>query len=206
MVPDTRRRLEDQPANRRWSRAWDPVGRPGVGPGLFDCCEGCCRSQRDLSADEGGGDEETRTPDPLLAKEMLCQLSYVPAMSFREVVGAPGLEPGTSALSGPRSNQLSYAPRRHCRPSHRCRHLCCRTSQSPADDGKAAHRVCAFASQATPPPMSVPAIRSTDLAVWSQSELGPHGTASRSSCLTWDAFLPPPPKQERKEACSLERR
>ena len=25
-------------------------------------------------------------------------------------VGAPGLEPGTSALSGPRSNQLSYAP------------------------------------------------------------------------------------------------
>ena len=27
----------------------------------------------------GGGDEETRTPDPLLAKEMLCQLSYVPA-------------------------------------------------------------------------------------------------------------------------------
>ena len=28
---------------------------------------------------DGGGDEETRTPDPLLAKEMLCQLSYVPA-------------------------------------------------------------------------------------------------------------------------------
>ena len=32
-------------------------------------------------------------------------------------VGAPGLEPGTSALSGPRSNRLSYAPasrgRRH---------------------------------------------------------------------------------------------
>ena len=29
-------------------------------------------------AGQGGGDEETRTPDPLLAKEMLCQLSYVP--------------------------------------------------------------------------------------------------------------------------------
>ena len=27
------------------------------------------------AAGEGGGDEETRTPDPLLAKEMLCQLS-----------------------------------------------------------------------------------------------------------------------------------
>ena len=60
----------------------------------------------------GGGDEETRTPDPLLAKEMLCQLSYVPSGSGgQRVVGAPGLEPGTSALSGPRSNQLSYAPR-----------------------------------------------------------------------------------------------
>ena len=28
----------------------------------------------------------------------------------RSRVGAPGLEPGTSALSGPRSNHLSYAP------------------------------------------------------------------------------------------------
>ena len=28
-----------------------------------------------------GGDEETRTPDPLLAKEMLYQLSYVPVRS-----------------------------------------------------------------------------------------------------------------------------
>ena len=27
---------------------------------------------------QSGGDEETRTPDPLLAKEMLFQLSYVP--------------------------------------------------------------------------------------------------------------------------------
>jgi hypothetical protein len=44
---------------------------PGVVPGLFD-----------LHAAGGGGDggdEETRTPDPLLAKEVLYQLSYVPA-------------------------------------------------------------------------------------------------------------------------------
>jgi hypothetical protein len=34
------------------------------------------------------------------------------------VVGAPGLEPGTSALSGPRSDRLSYAPRR---PPASCR-------------------------------------------------------------------------------------
>jgi hypothetical protein len=32
------------------------------------------------------------------------------------LVGAPGLEPGTSVLSGPRSNHLSYAPRRWCGP------------------------------------------------------------------------------------------
>ena len=59
-----------------------------------------------LSSRRGGvgGDEETRTPDPLLAKEMLCQLSYVPS---REVVGVSGLEPETSALSGQCSNQLS---------------------------------------------------------------------------------------------------
>ena len=54
-----------------------------------------------------GGDEETRTPDPLLAKEMLCQLSYVPAAWLGYVVGVSGLEPETSALSGQRSNQLS---------------------------------------------------------------------------------------------------
>jgi hypothetical protein len=36
-----------------------------------------------------GGDEETRTPDPLLAKEMLFQLSYAPfkALDHRTVRG-----------------------------------------------------------------------------------------------------------------------
>ena len=33
-----------------------------------------------------------------------------PRSAARRWVGAPGLEPGTSALSGPRSNRLSYAP------------------------------------------------------------------------------------------------
>ena len=42
----------------------------GMGPDLFDL------RWRRRSGD--GGDEETRTPDPLLAKEMLYQLSYVP--------------------------------------------------------------------------------------------------------------------------------
>ena len=65
--------------------------------------------------DRAGGDEETRTPDPLLAKEMLFQLSYVP-VELRDsvgsilavgMVGVSGLEPETSALSGQCSNQLS---------------------------------------------------------------------------------------------------
>ena len=65
------------------------------------------RSPADDSSAGGGGDEETRTPDPLLAKEMLCQLSYVPGGRVMLLVGVSGLEPETSALSGQCSNQLS---------------------------------------------------------------------------------------------------
>ena len=97
-----------------------------------------------------GGAEETRTPDPLRAREVLSQLSYGPffvlrpralvrlrlslfssrywfarwptkvsspsysrlalvlvSTRCRSVVGHGGLEPPTSVLSGPRSNQLS---------------------------------------------------------------------------------------------------
>ena len=59
-----------------------------------------------------GGDEESRTPDPLLARQVLSQLSYTPTF-FRAsqiVVGLSGLEPPTSRLSGVRSNHLSYKP------------------------------------------------------------------------------------------------
>ena len=71
-----------------------------------------------------GGAEEIRTPDLRRAKAALSQLSYGPAgvppcpshsavlsatqHSWR--VGVPGIEPGTSVLSGPRSNRLSYTP------------------------------------------------------------------------------------------------
>lgn len=48
-----------------------------------------------------GGGKRTRTADILLAKQALYQLSYTPS------VGHPGLEPGTSPLSGVRSNHLS---------------------------------------------------------------------------------------------------
>lgn len=40
----------------------------------------------------------------------LCSLYPVSCVPFPQTVGAPRLELGTSALSGPRSNQLSYAP------------------------------------------------------------------------------------------------
>ena len=50
------------------------------------------------------GDEGIRTLDPLLARQVLSQLSYTPIM------GLSGLEPPTSRLSGVRSNRLSYKP------------------------------------------------------------------------------------------------
>ena len=57
-----------------------------------------------LSTDTG--DEEIRTLDPLLARQVLSQLSYIPL----SLMGLSGLEPPTSRLSGVRSNQLSYRP------------------------------------------------------------------------------------------------
>ena len=74
------------------------------------------------------GDGEIRTLDPLLARQVLSQLSYTPigcgssflffkkqsllffCMSFPTQVGLSGLEPPTSRLSGVRSNRLSYKP------------------------------------------------------------------------------------------------
>ena len=53
-----------------------------------------------LSKNHGGG-ERSRTDDPLLAKQVLSQLSYTPS----SVVGLVGIEPTTSRLSGVRSNQ-----------------------------------------------------------------------------------------------------
>ena len=60
-----------------------------------------------------GGDDGIRTHDPLLAGQVLSQLSYTPILSpaFSSLlVGSSGLEPPTSRLSGARSNQLSYEP------------------------------------------------------------------------------------------------
>jgi hypothetical protein len=55
-----------------------------------------------------GGAEGIRTPDLRRAKAALSQLSYGPAGA--RGVGQPGIEPGTSVLSGLRSSRLSYWP------------------------------------------------------------------------------------------------
>ncbi len=55
-----------------------------------------------------GGASRDRTDDPLLAKQVLSQLSYGPNM--RILVGLGRFELPTSPLSGVRSNQLSYRP------------------------------------------------------------------------------------------------
>jgi hypothetical protein len=58
-----------------------------------------------------GGASRDRTGDPLLAKQVLSQLSYGPIGSdHRRLVGLGRFELPTSPLSGVRSDQLSYRP------------------------------------------------------------------------------------------------
>ena len=62
-----------------------------------------------------GGAERDRTVDPLLAKQVLSQLSYSPIVisitdDTVKVVGLGRFELPTSPLSWVRSNQLSYRP------------------------------------------------------------------------------------------------
>jgi hypothetical protein len=56
-----------------------------------------------------GGASRDRTDDPLLAKQVLSQLSYGP-FNLLGLVGLGRVELPTSPLSGVRSNQLSYRP------------------------------------------------------------------------------------------------
>ena len=57
---------------------------------------------------QNGGADRDRTGDPRLAKPVLSQLSYNPWRIL--LVGLARFELATSALSGLRSNQLSYRP------------------------------------------------------------------------------------------------
>ena len=71
-------------------------------------------SERALSGANNGGASRDRTDDPLLAKQMLSQLSYgpgnLPDHDLPRMVGLAGFEPATPRLSSVCSNQLSYRP------------------------------------------------------------------------------------------------
>ena len=77
---DTQRRLERRPEPSVGQRVWEARslrGLPDIQMAYVEPAQ--CRSLDGPPIGVlGGGDEETRTPDPLLAKEMLFQLSYVP--------------------------------------------------------------------------------------------------------------------------------
>ena len=57
-----------------------------------------------------GGASRDRTDDPLLAKQVLSQLSYGPFSQIPRMVGLGRFELPASPLSGVRSDQLSYRP------------------------------------------------------------------------------------------------
>ena len=80
MDPDTRRRFGGP--------ACEPSFVAGLDPVVSGCPEVFTLLLPFAAGGSGGGDEETRTPDPLLAKEMLCQLSYVPVT--QESAGSGG--------------------------------------------------------------------------------------------------------------------
>jgi hypothetical protein len=62
-----------------------------------------------------GGADRDRTGDPLVANQVLSQLSYSPTHGI--LVGLGRVELPTSPLSGVRSSQLSYRPGFPCRNS-----------------------------------------------------------------------------------------
>ena len=77
-----------------------------------------------------GGADRDRTGDPLLAKQVLSQLSYSPIL---DMVGLGRVELPTSPLSGVRSSHLSYRPVGRL-PEHRGRRLNVHTGKAGTDD------------------------------------------------------------------------
>ena len=80
-------------------------------------CNSIARRLAPAPLNQTGGDGRNRTDDPLLAKQVLYQLSYIPSLARRAaqgsaatklMVGQGGLEPPTPRLSSVCSNQLSY--------------------------------------------------------------------------------------------------
>ena len=86
---------------------------PGWEKAVFSCQFSAVRNC--LTADDSrlntvfGGAERDRTADPLVANQVLSQLSYSPTIEVK-LVGLGRVELPTSPLSGVRSSQLSYRP------------------------------------------------------------------------------------------------
>jgi hypothetical protein len=92
-----------------WCARWDPaVATTRLATSQRKARHSVCKVS---PTRPGRGAAGIRTPDLRRARAALSRLSYGPPLPrIGKPVGAPGLEPGTSALSGPRSNRLSYAP------------------------------------------------------------------------------------------------
>ena len=62
-----------------------------------------------------GGDEENRTPDPLLARQVLSQLSYTPKLGLKVVLSdffsLSAFAPAFPSFSYENESQLSYTPK-----------------------------------------------------------------------------------------------
>ena len=65
-----------------------------------------------------GGDEEYRTPDPLLARQVLSQLSYTPKLGLKVVLSdffsLSAFAPAFPSFSYENESQLSYTPIFNC--------------------------------------------------------------------------------------------
>ena len=65
-----------------------------------------------------GGDEENRTPDPLLARQVLSQLSYTPVLGMKEMLldffMMSTFAPAFISFSDENESQLSYTPIFNC--------------------------------------------------------------------------------------------
>ena len=100
--------------------------RTGTGPFRWPDANSNLNDNLTTSTPDGGAGRD-RTDDPLLAKQVLSQLSYGPVClgnfsialtrhtegkspGKRKMVGLDRLELSTSPLSGVRSNHLSYRP------------------------------------------------------------------------------------------------
>ena len=67
------------------------------------------------SPEKIGGDEENRTPDPLLARQVLSQLSYTPKLGLKVVLSdffsLSAFAPAFPSFSYENESQLSYTPK-----------------------------------------------------------------------------------------------